>query len=302
MSAFAVLVVALVAGALLVRFGGLPASAHDALDTYVIYLALPAVALSELHPVPITGTIFEYAAVPWAIFALAAGGFYLLKRWRGWSWRVYGALLVVTGVGNTSFVGLPMIQAFFGARYKPTGIVIDQLGTYLILSTVGITVAALCGGATRPRAREIATRVATFPPFLAVCVAFALHPIRFPAGVQSVLTTIGATLPPVALFSVGMQLRATVHEAVRGPLAAGLVARLVVFPAVALAGVAATLGTHHGADLVTVFEMGMPPTIGGAIIASRYELDEPLPSLLVGLGIIASFATLPAWSLLLHHL
>ncbi|WP_342709599.1 hypothetical protein AAFG13_34815 [Bradyrhizobium sp. B124] len=36
-----------------------------------------------------------------------------------------------------------MIEAFFGAPDMATGILIDQLGTYLVLSTLGITVAAI---------------------------------------------------------------------------------------------------------------------------------------------------------------
>ena len=42
-----------------------------------------------------------------------------------------GALAVVGGLGNTSFIGLPMIESFYGASGMPTGILIDQLGTYL---------------------------------------------------------------------------------------------------------------------------------------------------------------------------
>ena len=74
------------------------------------------------------------------------------------------ALMLAGGLANTSFVGLPMIEAFFGAPSMATGILIDQLGTYLVLSTLGITSvardldpavdnAASGGGNVRPMGR-----------------------------------------------------------------------------------------------------------------------------------------------------
>ena len=45
---------------------------------------------------------------------------------------------------------------------------------------------------------------------------------------------------------------------------------------------------------VTVFEAGMAPQIGGSIVAIQYGLDPRLISLMVGVGTVLSFVTLPA--------
>jgi malate permease and related proteins len=39
----------------------------------------------------------------------------------------------------------------------------------------------------------------------------------------------------------------------------------------------------------------MGPMIGGAIVATQYGLDPPLVSLMVGIGTIAAFLSLPVW-------
>ena len=39
----------------------------------------------------------------------------------------------------------------------------------------------------------------------------------------------------------------------------------------------------------------MGPQIGGAIVATQYGLDPELVTLMVGVGIILSFLTLPIW-------
>jgi hypothetical protein len=50
---------------------------------------------------------------------------------------------------------------------------------------------------------------------------------------------------------------------------------------------------------VTVFEAAMPPMIGASIVAMDHELDPPLLTLMLGVGIPLSFLTLPAWWYLL---
>jgi len=54
---------------------------------------------------------------------------------------------------------------------------------------------------------DIAKRIATFPPLIALVVAVALIPLSYPPLVTSVLARLGGTLAPLALVSVGLQLR-----------------------------------------------------------------------------------------------
>ena len=39
----------------------------------------------------------------------------------------------------------------------------------------------------------------------------------------------------------------------------------------------------------------MGPQIGAAIVAMQYGLDPPLVTLMVGIGSVAAFVTLPMW-------
>ena len=50
---------------------------------------------------------------------------------------------------------------------------------------------------------------------------------------------------------------------------------------------------------VTVFEAAMAPMIGASIVAMDHDLDPPLLTLMLGVGIPLSFLTLPAWWYLL---
>ena len=58
---------------------------------------------------------------------------------------------------------------------------------------------------------------------------------------------------------------------------------------------AGVLGAKGQVSSVAVFEVAMRPMIGAGIVAIDHELDPPLLTLMVGVGIPLSFLTLPVW-------
>ena len=125
--------------------------------------------------------------------------------------------------------------------------------------------------------------------------ALALAPIALAGWVDALFLRLGDTLAPLALLSVGFQLRlAAVRERWR-PLVAGLGFKLVAGPLAVLAVFAAVADLDSPALQVAVFEAAMAPMIGGAIVATQHKLDPELTTLMVGVGIPLSFLTLPVW-------
>jgi malate permease and related proteins len=109
-------------------------------------------------------------------------------------------------MGNTSFVGLPMIAAFVGSQWLGLGIVIDLFGSYLALSTLGLAIASIAS-AGRLDWRAVAKRIVTFPPFIAILIAFATNHLERPELLTQVFNSLAETLTPVALAAVGYALR-----------------------------------------------------------------------------------------------
>ncbi|MBR0794888.1 hypothetical protein JQ615_05730 [Bradyrhizobium jicamae] len=108
-----------------------------------------------------------------------------------------------------------------------TGILIDQLGTYLVLSTLGITVADIYS-AGKDSTAAIVKRIISFPPLIALVVAFALMPFGLPVWFCDALKRLGDTLAPLALVSVGLQLRFDQGNGLVTALATGLGFKLLL--------------------------------------------------------------------------
>lgn len=287
------LFVCLAMGMLAGRFKLFPDQAHVSINAFIIHISLPALTLLQVHLVKVEPGLFYAVLMPWILFVASAALFWALGNLLSLPRTTTGALAVVAGLGNTSFIGLPMIESFYGTGGMPTGIMIDQLGTYLVLSTIGIVlICFFADGSVSGHA--VAKRIATFPPLIALVVALALIQVHYPDWAVSTLSRIGGTLAPLALVSVGLQLRLADLTGNRTSLAMGLGYKLVLAPLMIMGIYMGVIGLSGATTQVTVFEAGMAPQIGGSIVAIQYGLDPRLISLMVGVGTVLSFVTLPA--------
>lgn len=296
MTNIAVLVVCLLVGIILRATKRMPENAHVTINGFIVHVALPALILGQIHGMRLSSELLFPVSMPWVLFALSTLVFEAIGRMMKLSADVIGALIMTAGLANTSFVGLPMIETFYGLKDLSIGILIDQLGTYLVLSTLGITVACIYSSGTASW-REIVRKVITFPPLIALALAIVLLPIIYPSWLSGVLHRLGDTLAPLALVSVGLQLRLDQMAGNRMPLGMGLGFKLILGPLLVALLYAGALSWSGETSRVTIFEAAMGPQIGGAIVAMQYGLSPSLITLMVGIGIILSFVTLPVWYL-----
>ncbi len=294
MQQIALILACLVIGVLMRASGRLPDTASQALSGWVIGVALPAAAFRSVHGLTVSSHWWLAAATPWIGAILAIVAFIPLCRVLRWSRRRTGALLLVGGWGNTSFVGLPMIVAFAGEKWLGLGIVIDLLGSYLALSTLGIAIAS-AASSSQFDWRAVAKRIATFPPFLAILIAFATNHLDRPPWLTQIIDTLALTLTPIAMAAVGYALRLN-HLAGRlAPIVAGLGFRLFVAPSALLLMYCALNQAGDHVAKVAMLEMAMPPMLGASVIAMEHELEPDLVALMIGIGVPLSMLTAPVW-------
>ncbi|MEP7218942.1 MAG: AEC family transporter, partial [Bacteroidota bacterium] len=206
MDSLLLLCVCFLLGIVLGRTGRFPAEAPATLNAFIINISLPALALGHIHELQLNADLILPAIAPWMLFFGAALIIPPIGRRMRLPERTIGCLVLMAGLGNTSFVGIPMIQAFYGREAIGTGMIVDQLGSFLALATVGlVTAARYSGGAIG--GRETMTRVFRFVPFWGMVAGFVLMPVTFPEPLVLFLQKLGDTLTPLALVSVGLQLR-----------------------------------------------------------------------------------------------
>lgn len=294
------LLICLFIGLFLQRNKSLPKDAHVAINVVILHVPLPAIALLNIPRIQWDFSLLSLVAVPWLIFGLALVLIPYLSKIFSFDRATTGCLILTAGLGNTSFVGLPILESLYGKEAIKYGVFLDQPGTFLIVSLFGIWVATKYSFGAIKRS-ELIKKVFLFPPFLSFIFALFLTLFGWKAEgmVEDILGKLAATLTPLALVSVGLQLKMKEIGGELKPLIVGLSYKLLAAPLVIYL-VYVFLDLPQMIFNVSVIEAAMAPMITAAIVASSYSLNSKLSGLMVGVGVPLSFLTLLLWHLILQ--
>ncbi|MGE5433104.1 MAG: AEC family transporter [Syntrophomonadaceae bacterium] len=292
MENFLLIFILLLLGVVLRPLKLFPDNAAHTLNLFVIYVSLPALVLLNIPKLSFSRELIVPVVIPWVMILFSFILIIILSKAFRWRRSITGGLLLVVPLGNTSFLGIPMIKAFFGQDHIPYAILYDQFGSFLALATYGSIILALYGNSAKPGIKDVVKRVIYFPPFIALILALILRFWTYPPIAVGVLQMASETLVPVVMFAVGLQISFRLPRSVVSPMIFGLLIKLVAAPLAALA-ICNALGIYSEPAKVSVFEAGMGPMITAGALAIIAGLESELVASMVGLGIALSFLTLP---------
>ncbi|AZI20947.1 AEC family transporter [Chryseobacterium taklimakanense] len=303
MSNLILLFLCIALGALLRKGKILPENGHVALNAFVINISLAALCLFYIPKIEFDLKLIFPVAVAWLNIFFAILLFTFAGKKFGWNKSLIGAVIMCAGFGNTSFVGIPVISALYGNEGLKTVMLVDQPGSFVALSTVGIAVVNFYSG-SHSSAGEILKKIIRFPPFITFLLAIFLNIFQFhvPEVLDDVLSKLGATTVPLALVSVGSQLRFESPGPYTKPLAVGLLFKLIIFPLIIFILYCLILKQNGEVIEISLMEAAMAPMITSAILASSHDLEPKLCNLFIGIGIPLSFLTLTLWYLVFQQL
>lgn len=302
MTNFIIIFISFFLGLFCRRVRRFPQTTGLSLNLFVVYVSLPALILSRLpnliKTVDITGHWWIPVGMAWMSFLVSFVVINVIAKRFNWTKAKTGALILTAGLGNTSFVGFPLLEALLGPDSIQIGILADQPGSFLVLSTLGVLVAASYSG-SESNIKMMAKRVGLFPPFIAIVmsIVWTLTGLIGWDLVSSPLYKIANTLVPLALFVVGFQTQFNWQVIRRRlfPISIGLTLKLILMPLFFYILIYKFLKITDSFAQVTVLEAAMATQITSAVVANEFNLDSELANLMVGLSIPISLITVPLW-------
>jgi predicted permease len=282
----------LLLGMTLNRLKVFPGNASQILNLFIIYISLPALILLQVPRLIFSKNLLVPVLLPWAMLVISALLVLAASRIFRWPRPTTGALLLMVPLGNTSFFGIPMVEAFWGADSVSFAVLYDQFGSFLALTTYGSIILAAYSGSEKPTPAAILKKICLFPPFIALVIGLLTMSVPYPAVLEAVLHGIAASLVPVVMVAIGLQIKLQLPPGSWTPFGVGLAIKLVAAPLIAT-GICFAFNQHTLAAKVSVFEAGMPPMVTAGALALLAGLAPELTAALVGLGLMASFLTLP---------
>jgi len=299
---FILLAICLLIGIFFQRIKSFPDNAHQSLNNIIIYICLPALALLYIPEIEIESGLLFPMGVAWIVFLGGAGVIILYGKIFKIESKTIGALILTCGLCNTSFVGFPVLMGLYGEEGLKVGVMIDQSGSFIVFSTLGIITASIYSTGSAS-VKPIVKKILSFPPFFAFIIALILNlsGYKHPEFVKDILEKLGSPMLILALISVGLQLKPNWKEFDFKNISFGLLYKLVAAPLLIFIIYVVFLNGQGIVIKTCIIEAAMPPMVMGAILASSSGLNPKLANLIVGIGIPLSFITLIIWYLLIEY-
>ncbi|MFA9289893.1 MAG: AEC family transporter [Solirubrobacteraceae bacterium] len=291
----ATLIICLLAGYLVKSFKALPSSPHISINIWVLYVALPATTLRYIPSLKLDSNLILPIISPPLLFFLAWIFLLIVKKiFNWWNKETFGAVLLTIGLGNTSFMGFPLTKAYFGLEGFKISVLFDQVN-FIIMSTAGIFVAILYGNKNKNiNTKALFIEIISFPSFIAFILSISLFKVINIEFINPILDILSATLIPLALFSIGLQLNLGNFFNEKKIIFFSLGFKLFISPLIIL--IVGYLLKIKGLEYsVSVFESSMAPMATTSILAAQYGLNFELTNKALSLGIIISLFTTYFW-------
>ena len=290
MENFVLILLAIVIGYVISRLNIFSKDAPTILNQFVIYISLPAMILLQVPKLSFSMDMVIPIVIAWSVMIISAILILLLSKFFSFSREITGCLMLVSILTNSSFLGIPIINAYMGESALAYVLVYDQLGTFIALATYGTFIASYYSNKTQLTFKIITLKVFTFPPVIALITSLFLMGVEFNPIISKVLNSFASTIVPVALVAVGLQLKLKLPKEDLKPFSVALSVKLIIAPIIAI-GISSLFNWNNQASIVSIMEAGMAPMITAGAIASMAGLAPRLSSAIVGYGILISFIT-----------
>lgn len=290
MENFVLILLAIVIGYVIKRLNIFPKEAPTILNQFVIYISLPAMILLQIPRLTFSLDTIIPIIIAWLVMTVSAVLILFLSKVFSFSKEITGSLMLVAILSNSSFLGIPIVNAYMGESALPYVLVYDQLGTFIALATYGTFIASYYSNKSEISFKIITFKVLTFPPFISLVLALFLMGVEFNETITKVLSSFANTIVPIALVAVGLQLQLKLPGHEIKPFSVALIVKLLIAPIIAVI-ICQIFDWNNQASIVSIMESGMAPMITAGAIASMAGLAPRLSSAIVGYGIIISFVT-----------
>jgi hypothetical protein len=239
------LILIVAVGILLRRLHVLSTGDATSIRKFVFNVSLPALTFISLYSNPIP--VEALWLIP-GVLAIQAVGYLTFRlvpvRYRE---TVFSGFL-----GNTGFMGYPVVQAILGQEALPLAVIYEQTHSFTVLSVW-----------VRKNARTFIN-----PPLVAMLLALVLKRVALPAFFTDACRLVGNSTSPLAMLFVGLNVELDFNW--RALIAAGI--KLALVPAMALA---LTLVLPVAGDIRSAFiiQSAMPTMVASVVYGAEIGLD-----------------------------
>nr|WP_290222104.1 AEC family transporter [Trichocoleus desertorum] len=290
----------------------LPPAIATILGKFLFWIGVPISIVAFLRQASLSGPIWIAPIAAWVAMLLGVGlawlwwqhyhlqdpphlnwGLGLADRASSVSQPTQGSFLLAAMVGNTGYLGYPVILTLVGSKYFAWALFYDLLGTTLGAYGLGVVMAAHYGIGSKSY-RWLAQVLIKNPALWSLGLGLMLRTVPLPLAAEQSLYLAAWSNVALSLILIGMRLsQVSSWRSLRlASISIGI--KMLLVPSVLGLGLW-LIGIQGPAQMVIVLQMAMPPAFATLVIAEAYDLDRDLAVTALAVGSTGFLFTLPLW-------
>ena len=274
----------------------LTADSRQLVITIIINVAMPCIILDGIFQTPMDKQVITQ------IFTIFLISIFLncLGIFLGWAGaralplpaKKRREIAILSGLGNTGFIGLPLCAALFGPKGALLAAIFDA-GVDVVLWTVGVMMLQEKGSFSLKGLKTLVNI-----PMIAIVLGLGSALIGFapPEPVKSLFGTLSKLASPLAMMYIGMLLPLFLRNKpqVSLPLLGMPIAfKLFLFPLLT-AFLLSTFPLDQDIVSVTLVQVAMPTLTLASILFARYSADEEMGAMTTVFSTLLALLSIPA--------
>jgi predicted permease len=273
----------------------LPPKTPTYLGHVLFWVGIPLSTFVFLRQTDLSGSIWLAAIAAWAAILVGWLGMGVWLRRLAWPRRTQVSALLAAMVGNTGYLGFPVILTLTGPEGFAWALFYDLLGTMLGAYGLGSILASRGGAAQSPRLAGWWQGLHN--PMLWSFVSALVYRDPLPGAIETGLSRCAWSTIALALVLIGMRLAQCSSQSMAGawrPIAL----KMLLVP-IGMYLFTRGLPIPSVAKSVLVLQAAMPPAFATVVLAETYQLDQRFAVATLSLGTIGFPLLLPLWLWLL---
>ncbi len=249
-------------------------------------VSLPSLVMYSIITSNFTGNFYKiFLIVPLSmiiqfIIAFLIGNVYFKDK------KELATLILISVMGNTAFLGYPLVEMFFSSKNLPFGIFYDQVHFYTFL----ILIYPLLTFISKSENRSLKSSFIT-PPVIAFLVSLILRNFFIPQVVIESLNILKQSVTPLVLLYLGINLDLNISKKDLSYLIPVIILKLIVLPYITLY-ISNLFKAESIIKSVSLLQSMMPTMMATIIFGSQIGLNRKIIAKAVGITTIISSITI----------
>lgn len=249
-------------------------------------VSLPSLVMYSILTSNFTGNFYKiFFIVPLSmiiqfLIAFLLGVIYFKDK------KELATLILISVMGNTAFLGYPLVEMFFGTKNLPYGIFYDQVHFYTFL----ILIYPLLSYISKSENKGLKSSFIT-PPVIAFLVALILRNFFIPQVVIESLNILKQSVTPLVLLYLGINLDLNISKKDLLYLIPVIFLKLIILPYITLY-ISILFKSEPIIKNVSLLQSMMPTMMATIIFGSQIGLNKKIIAKAVGITTIVSSITI----------